>query len=177
MRRPGKRRKIRRRSTTTERYFEAEGGSVEPDYKRFCRQVIKTLADNLKQDMFKKVSMYQEIWYLISKYNIPLTDHSSDIVILIDKLCKEDGGATEYLIDNDDAEIDNIIEHDDETSSFVYHSPAPTHHLYHHRPSAKSEYSSVARFPQFPLSTPSPTDSPSPSPGMWRTFLTTSRKA
>ena len=102
------------------------------------------MADNLDHDRFRKVSMYQEIWYLISKYNIPVNDHETDIVILIDKLCKEDD-------DNmvDDTLIDNMVEHEDDlelkTNSFVYHSPMPPHS------GAKSEYSSVVKFPRFPL--------------------------
>ena len=93
-------RKIRRRSTTERNPEEKEGlprpiYNKAPDFKRFCRQVIKTIADNVQEPTFQKVRMYQEIWYLISKYNIPVDDHDVDIVILIDDLCKDDENLTE----------------------------------------------------------------------------------
>ena len=59
-RRPLKRRKLRR--STTERYPEDDEKN-QPDYKKFCRQVIRTIAANADGDNFRKVSMYQEIYY------------------------------------------------------------------------------------------------------------------
>ena len=76
-----------------------------------------TLADQLS---VRTVSLYQEIWYLINKYNIPVTDHDQDIVILIDIICRGSIGPPES-----DPVLDNSIEIDDPAlQSFVYHSPA-----------------------------------------------------
>ena len=49
--------------------------------------MIRSITDSVTGDNFHKVTMYQDIWYLVSKYNIPVEDHSVDIVILIDELC------------------------------------------------------------------------------------------
>ena len=94
--------------------------------------------------------MYQEIYYLLSKHNIPLDDHQTDIVFIIDKLCKNDGSLKRNV-----PHIDNTIE-DPETNSFVYHSASKSAG----QEGATSEYSSVAKFPRFPLQPPSSTSSP-----------------
>ena len=146
-RRPLKRRKLRR--STTERYPEDDEKN-QPDYKKFCRQVIRTIAANADGDNFRKVSMYQEIYYLISKYNIPVQDPATDIVFIIDKLCRNDGSLKRKV-----PHIDNTIE-DPETNSFVYHSNTQEGG----EGEFTSEYSSVAKFPQFPLVAPTTTSSP-----------------
>ena len=94
--------------------------------------------------------MYQEIYYLISKYNIPVQDPATDIVFIIDKLCKNDGSMKRKV-----PHIDNTIE-DPETKSFVYHSNTEEVG----EGELSSEYSSVAKFPQFPLVPPTTTTSP-----------------
>ena len=98
----------------------------------------------------RTVSLYQEIWYLINKYNIPVSDHDHDIVILIDNICRGDGVKQQR---EPDPVLDNSIEIDDPAlKSFVYHSPpvprVPVSVLGH------SEYSQVVKFPQFPLTRP-----------------------
>ena len=97
----------------------------------------------------RTVSLYQEIWYLINKYSIPVTDHDLDIVILIDNICRGDTGIKKQQR-KPEAVLDNSIEIDDPSlKSFVYHSPAvPVSVLGH------SEYSQVVKFPQFPLTRP-----------------------
>ena len=141
-----KRRKLRR--STTERYPELEEIN-QPDYKKFCRLVIRTIAANADGDNFLKVSMYQEIYYLISKYNIPVQDPATDIVFIIDKLCRKDGSMKRKV-----PHIDNTIE-DPETKSFVYHSN--TQEERKGEGGSSLEYSSVAKFPQFPLVPPTTT--------------------
>ena len=134
------------RRSTTERYPPTPR---EPDYKKFCRQVIRTIAENAEGDNFLKVSMYQEIYYLISKYNIPVDNHQTDIVFIVDKLCKNDGSFKRNV-----PHIDNTIE-DLETNSFVYHSDTSGEDA-----GSSSDYSSVAKFPKFPLEPPSTTARP-----------------
>ena len=95
----------RRTTTTTESYPEPQPEKVEdenpspaPVYPtsppnkldEFCDKVIRSITDSVTGDNFHKVAMYQDIWYLVSKYNIPVEDHSIDIVILIDELCNGD---------------------------------------------------------------------------------------
>ena len=96
--------------------------------------------------------MYQEIYYLISKYNIPVHEPATDIVFIIDKLCRNDGSLKRKV-----PHIDNTIE-DPETKSFVYHSN--TQEESKGEGGSSSEYSSVAKFPQFPLVPPTTTSSP-----------------
>ena len=110
----------RRTTTTTESYPEQEledahesfpqNPSPAPVYptsppyklKEFCDKVIRSITDSVTGDNFHKVTMYQDIWYLVSKYNIPVEDHSVDIVILIDELCNgaADADAKEDAINN-----------------------------------------------------------------------------
>ena len=95
----------RRTTTTTESYPDEEPEILEESYpenpltasasptsppyrlKEFCDKVVRSITDSVTGDNFHKVTMYQDIWYLVSKYNIPIEDHSVDIVILIDELC------------------------------------------------------------------------------------------
>jgi len=139
-----KKRKLRRRSTT-ERYSEEGQNSPSydnsPDFKSFCRQVIRTIAENVQELNFQKVTMYQEIWYLISKYNIPVKDHDVDIVILIDDLCKDDENLTKEIGMDNSIEVD---EKDDASPSFKKKDFPFLDNF-----GQKSEYSSVAKFPQF----------------------------
>ena len=114
--------------------------------------MIRTIAANANGDNFLKVSMYQEIYYLISKYHIPVQDPATDIVFIIDKLCRNDGSQRRKV-----PHIDNTIE-DPETQSFVYHSN--TEEEVKGQGGSSSEYSSVAKFPQFPLVPPTTTTSP-----------------
>ena len=107
------------------------------------------MSDQLSTSV-RTVSLYQEIWYLVNKYNIPVTDHDQDIVILIDNICRG-GGLKERR--KPEPVLDNSIEIDDPAlKSFVYHSPAvprvPVSVLGH------SDYSQVVKFPQFPLTRP-----------------------
>jgi hypothetical protein len=70
----------------------------------FCDKVIRTITDSVNAENFQKVTMYQDIWYLVSKYNVPVEDHSVDIVVLIDELCNGDNGESpeaEEPINND----------------------------------------------------------------------------
>ena len=148
-------RKIRRRSTTERNPEEKEElprpiYNKAPDFKRFCRQVIKTIADNVQEPTFQKVRMYQEIWYLISKYNIPVDDHDVDIVILIDDLCKDDENLTDEV-----SAMDNEIEAD--KIVVPYQSPNKKDFPFMDSFGPKSEYSSVAKFPQF---LPQPSQNP-----------------
>ena len=48
----------------------------------------------------RTVSLYQEIWYLVNKYSIPVTDHDQDIVILIDNICRGVTKKPEPVLDN-----------------------------------------------------------------------------
>ena len=96
--------------------------------------------------------MYQEIYYLISKYNIPVQDPATDIVFIIDKLCQNDGSMKRKV-----PHISNTIE-DPETNSFVYHSN--TQEEGQGEGGSSLEYSSVAKFPQFPLVAPTTTTRP-----------------
>ena len=79
------------------------------------------MATSLEQDHFKQVSMYQDIWYLISKYNIPVPDHDTDIVLIINNLCQDNHNQPPRK----QKPFDNNVEIDRETNSFVYHSPEP----------------------------------------------------
>ena len=40
----------------------------------------------------------QEIWYLVSKFSIPVVDSDTDILILIDDICRDD--SPDPLLDN-----------------------------------------------------------------------------
>ena len=116
---------------------------TEPDFAGFCRQISETMSEQLSSSV-RTVSLYQEIWYLVNKYSIPVTDHDQDIVILIDNICR---GVTK----KPEPVLDNSIEIDDPAlKSFVYHSPAlPEVSVLGH-----SQYSQVVKFPQFPLTRP-----------------------
>ena len=89
--------------------------------KNFCRQVLKTMANSLEQDSFNQVSMYQEIWYLVSKYNIQVPNHNTDIVIVVEQLCQDNHNQVSRY----QKPFDNSVELDTETNAFVFHSPAP----------------------------------------------------
>ena len=86
----------------------------------FCDLVIRTITDSVSSENFQKVTMYQDIWYLISKYNIPVEDHSVDIIILIDELCNKKEDETSK---SEDVDFDNQID-TGPAHGFVY--PAPS---------------------------------------------------
>ena len=121
-RRPGRRKKRRRSTTTTTTTERNVGVRSEPDLKNFCRQVLRTMANSLEQDSFNQVSMYQEIWYLVSKYNIQVPNHNTDIVIVVEQLCQDNHNQVSRY----QKPFDNSVEIDTETNAFVFHSPAPS---------------------------------------------------
>ncbi len=61
--------------------------------RRFCRAVIGQIASHVaggEKDQLGKVALYQEIWYLVAKYEVPIADPSDDVVVVVDKLCRDD---------------------------------------------------------------------------------------
>ncbi len=43
-----------------------------------------------EEEQLGKVALYQEIWYLVAKYEVPIADPSDDVVVVVDKLCRDD---------------------------------------------------------------------------------------
>jgi hypothetical protein len=41
--------------------------------------------------------MYQQIWYLVAKYEVPISDPADDIVVVVDRLCRDDETLAETL--------------------------------------------------------------------------------
>ena len=74
---------------------EAKPNPTSPRLKEFCDRVIRTITESLSGENFLKVTMYQDIWFLVAKYDIPVEDHSIDIVVLIDQLCNGDDSQKE----------------------------------------------------------------------------------
>ena len=61
--------------------------------RRFCRAVIGQIASHVaggEEEQLGKVALYQEIWYLVAKYEVPIADPSDDVVVVVDKLCRDD---------------------------------------------------------------------------------------
>jgi hypothetical protein len=77
--------------------------------RRFCRAVIGQIASHVaggEEEQLGKVALYQEIWYLVAKYEVPIADPSDDVVVVVDKLCRDDDsldslniGEKKYLMD------------------------------------------------------------------------------
>ena len=80
--------------------------------KSFCREVISRISDSLSKDQFKRVAMYQQIWYLVSKYQITVENPSDDIVVIVDALCKNHDSLVDQtnLIDVDRSPEVNIFD-------------------------------------------------------------------
>ena len=80
--------------------------------KSFCREVISRISDSLSKDQFKRVAMYQQIWYLVSKYQITVENPSDDIVVIVDALCKNHESLVDQtnLIDVDRSPEVNIFD-------------------------------------------------------------------
>ena len=80
--------------------------------KSFCREVITRISDSLSKDQFKRVAMYQQIWYLVSKYQITVENPSDDIVVIVDALCKNHESLVDQtnLIDVDRSPEVNIFD-------------------------------------------------------------------
>ena len=57
---------------------------------RFCRAVIGQIASHVAQQELGKVALYQQIWYLVAKYGVPIADPADDIVVVVDRLCHDD---------------------------------------------------------------------------------------
>jgi hypothetical protein len=61
--------------------------------RRFCRAVIGQIASHVaggEEEQLAKVALYQEIWNLVAKYEVPIADPSDDVVVVVDKLCRDD---------------------------------------------------------------------------------------
>ncbi len=61
--------------------------------RRFCRAVIGQIASHVaggEEEQLGKLALYQEIWYLVAKYEVPIADPSDDVVVVVDKLCRDD---------------------------------------------------------------------------------------
>jgi hypothetical protein len=61
--------------------------------RRFCRAVIGQIASHVaggEEEQLAKMALYQEIWYLVAKYEVPIADPSDDVVFVVDKLCRDD---------------------------------------------------------------------------------------
>ena len=47
---------------------------------------------------YNDINIVQEIWYLVSKFSIPVVDSDTDILILIDDICRDD--SPDPMLDN-----------------------------------------------------------------------------
>ena len=65
--------------------------------RRFCRDVISRMSEHMQQTQLEKVALYQQIWYLVAKYEVPISDPADDIVVVVDKLCRDDDTLMETL--------------------------------------------------------------------------------
>ena len=121
---------MRRRSTTTT--TERNPAARSSGLKSFCKQVIRTISESAGGP-FEKVGLYQEIWYLVSKYEVPVGDYDTDIVVLVDQLCRDDASLAENTVVVDAP----VVKQKPDKPVMV---------------KQKSDYASVAKFPRLPSS-------------------------
>jgi hypothetical protein len=80
------------------------GSSPQPVYTgaenlhKFCRAVIGQISEHhVGRDRLGKAALHQQLWFLVAKYEVPIADPADDIVVVVDKLCRDDDSLAESL--------------------------------------------------------------------------------